>query len=462
MKHRLTFKFIVAYVIFGILAFLVVAVFGSRLCRRAAVKTAADELYREVRVIASEQSASYASRHSYDPSFLTRYDSITDCRVLILDTGGQVLFDTDYSPLTGRTLSFNPADSAEYYRIGSFYGAFHGQFLSVFSPITSQITTYGYATLHQPMQIVNARADAMLAGIYLISAIVFGISLLLLVIIHYIVLKPLRAITDGAQEYALGHLDHRIPVESRDEVGYLAGTLNVMASELKSADETQKKFIANVSHDFRSPLTSIRGYLQAMKDGVIPTESQEKYMNIIIGETDRLTNLTQSMLTLNTLDEARQGLEFSDFDMVRLTENVCATFGAVCEKRGIVFDLIFSEARIPVRADMGRIQQVMMNLIDNAIKFSPDDASIRISVRTVGEKAAVSVKDFGCGIEKEDLARIWTRFYKTDSSRGKDKKGTGLGLSIVKEILTAHGETIDVTSTPGSGTEFIFRLPLAK
>ena len=115
-----------------------------------------------------------------------------------------------------------------------------------------------------------------------------------------------------------------------------------------------------------------------------------------------------------------------------------------------------------VRADMGRIQQVMMNLIDNAIKFSPDGSSIRITVRSVGDKAAVSVKDFGCGIEKEDLPRIWTRFYKTDSSRGRDKKGTGLGLSIVKEIITAHGETVDVISTPGSGTEFIFRLPLAK
>lgn len=461
MKYRLTLKFIAAYAGFGILAFLAVAVFGSRLCQRAAIKTAAEELYREVREIASAQSASYVTSHSYDPAYLARYGTITDCRILILDTNSLVLFDTAYTPLTGTTLGFNPADSALYYRVGNFYGAFSDPYLSVFSPITSQLTTYGYTTLHQPMRVINARADAMLGTLYLISAAVFSISLLLLIVINFTVLRPVGTITAGAQEYALGHFDHRIPVRSHDEIGYLAATLNAMASELKSADETQKKFIANVSHDFRSPLTSIRGYLQAMKDGVIPPENQEKYMNIIIGETDRLTNLTQSMLTLNTLDEARQGLEFSDFDMVTLTENVCATFGAVCEKRSILFDLIFSEAKITVRADMGRIQQVMINLIDNAIKFSPDGAAIRISIRTVGEKAAVSVKDFGCGIRKEDLAKIWTRFYKTDASRGKDKRGTGLGLSIVKEILTAHGETIDVTSTPGSGTEFIFRLPLA-
>ena len=462
MKYRLTLKFIAAYAVFGILAFAVVAVFGSRLCRRAAVKTASNELYHEVRSITSAQSSSYASRQSYDPAYLSRYSSITDCRILILDTADRVVFDTGYISLTGLTIAFDPADSPDYYRIGSFYGAFEDQYLSVFSPITAKMTTYGYVTLHQPLSVAYARADAMLGNIYLICTAVFLMSFLPLLVMYFAVQRPLRKITDGAQEYAQGHLDHRIPVKSRDEVGYLADSLNAMASDLKSADETQKKFIANVSHDFRSPLTSIRGYLQAMKDGVIPPEKQEKYMDIIIGETDRLTNLTQSMLTLNTLDESRQGLEYSDFDMVELTKKVCDTFGAVCIRRDILFDLIFSEARIDVHADMGRIQQVMMNLIDNAIKFSPDSSTIRISVRSVGDKAAVSVKDFGVGIEKDKLPLIWTRFYKTDSSRGRDKKGTGLGLSIVKEIITAHGENIDVISTPGSGTEFIFRLPLAR
>ena len=465
MKYRLTLKFIAAYAVFGVLVFLAVALFGNRLCRRSAVKTAAEELYREVRTIASAQSASYTAGRSFDPSHLSFYQTVSDRRVLILDGGGRVLYDSAssaYGSLVGQTLAFAPADSPEYYRIGNFYGAFREEMLSVFSPITARTTTYGYAAVHQQMSIVNARADAMLSSIYLICAAVFLMSFLPLTVTYFAVQRPLRKIADGAQEYAQGHLDHRIPVNSHDEVGYLAASLNAMASDLKSADETQKKFIANVSHDFRSPLTSIRGYLQAMKDGVIPPEKQEKYMDIIIGETDRLTNLTQSMLTLNTLDESRQGLEFSDFDMVRLVRTVCATFGAVCERRSIFFDLIFSEARIDVHADMGRIQQVMMNLIDNAIKFSPDGSVIRISVRSVGEKATVSVKDFGCGITKEDLPHIWTRFYKTDSSRGRDKRGTGLGLSIVKEIITAHGETIDVISTPGSGTEFLFRLPRAK
>ena len=275
-------------------------------------------------------------------------------------------------------------------------------------------------------------------------------------------LRPVRKIAEGAGEFAAGNMDHRIQVSSDDEVGYLANSLNDMARQLQSADESQKKFIANISHDFRSPLTSIRGYLQAMADGVIPPESYDKYFNIVIGETERLTNLTQSMLSLNSLDEARLGLELSDFDLVRTVRSVCETFEGVCQKKGITFDLIFGAPVITVRADLGRIGQALHNLIDNAIKFSYENGVIRIRLQEVGDKVSVSVRDFGCGIEKDDLGKIWTRFYKSDASRGKDKKGTGLGLSITREIIAAHGETIDVTSTPGSGTEFIFRLPLAK
>ena len=167
------------------------------------------------------------------------------------------------------------------------------------------------------------------------------------------------------------------------------------------------------------------------------------------------------MLSLNSLDEARLGLELSDFDLVKTVRSVCETFEGVCARRGITFELVFGAPEILVRADLGRINQALHNLVDNAIKFSFDEGVIRIRLQELGEKVSVSVKDFGIGIEKEELGKIWTRFYKSDASRGKDKKGTGLGLSITREIIAAHGETIDVASTPGSGTEFIFRLPLS-
>lgn len=223
-------------------------------------------------------------------------------------------------------------------------------------------------------------------------------------------------------------------------------------------EEYQRTFIANVSHDFRSPLTSIKGYLEAIIDGTIPPEMYEKYLTRMITETERLNKLTQGMLTLNSLD-SKGYLSRTSFDINRVIKDTAASFEGTCDARNIDFDLTFADNIQMVYADLGKIQQVLYNLIDNAIKFSHPDSTIYIQVSAQYEKLFVSIKDTGIGIPRDSIKKIWERFYKTDLSRGKDKKGTGLGLSIVKEIIQAHGENIDVVSTEGVGTEFIFSLP---
>ena len=243
-------------------------------------------------------------------------------------------------------------------------------------------------------------------------------------------------------------------------MGYLAATLNYMSDELDKMEEYQRTFVANVSHDFRSPLTSIKGYLEAILDGTIPPEMQEKYLHLVISETERLNKLTQGLLTLNSLD-AKGYLSRSNFDINRVIKDTAASFEGTCSSRSIILDLTFSEPVTMVYADLGKIQQVLYNLIDNAIKFSHNDSAIYIQTSVKYEKAFISVKDTGVGIPKDSLKKIWERFYKTDPSRGRDKRGTGLGLAIVKEIIQNHGETIDVISTVGVGTEFIFTLPRA-
>ena len=243
-------------------------------------------------------------------------------------------------------------------------------------------------------------------------------------------------------------------------MGYLAGTLNYMSGELNKLEEYQRNFIANVSHDFRSPLTSIKGYLEAIIDGTIPPEMYEKYLTRVISETERLTKLTQGMLTLNSLD-SKGYLSRSSFDINRVIKDTAASFEGTCGKKNINFELTFSDNIQMVYADLGKIQQVLYNLIDNAIKFSHQDSTIYIQTRIKNEKIFVSVKDTGIGIPKDSVQKVFDRFYKSDLSRGKDKKGTGLGLAIVKEIIQAHGENIDVVSTEGVGTEFIFSLPKA-
>ena len=355
--------------------------------------------------------------------------------------------------------NFDPtASGSRSYTIGHYYGLFDEDVLTVSAPVTGNYTTYGYVIIHLPLNQISQSQRGILDILYITSAAVFGLSMIILLVFTQTVYLPLRKITVGAKEYAAGHLDYRIQVNTHDEMGYLADTLNYMSDELNKMEEYQKNFIANVSHDFRSPLTSIKGYLEAVLDGTIPPDMYEKYLSRVISETERLHKLTESMLTLNSLD-AKGYLTRTNFDINRVIKDTAASFEGTCGQKNISFDLTFSDTIQMVYADMGKIQQVLYNLIDNAIKFSHNDSMIYIQAAGQYEKVFVSVKDTGIGIPKDSLKKIWERFYKTDLSRGKDKKGTGLGLSIVKEILQAHGENIDVISTEGVGTEFIFSLP---
>ncbi|MBR0119728.1 MAG: HAMP domain-containing histidine kinase, partial [Eubacterium sp.] len=247
-------------------------------------------------------------------------------------------------------------------------------------------------------------------------------------------------------------------------------------------DEYQRKFLSNISHDFRSPLTSIRGYLQAFKDGVIPPDETDKYIDIIISETDRLTKLTNQIIDLNNYDKDNILLDISSFDIHETIHRSIDTLQGLALKRHIGFNTdLYSEMSsegttqvvagnsgkyvgepLYVDGDQEKIHQVLVNLMENAIKFSYEDTIIHIRTSVKKNKVFISVRDTGIGIPKDDLNSIWDRFYKSDHSRGKDKSGTGLGLSICKEIITAHKETIDVVSTEGAGSTFSFRLPLSQ
>ena len=270
--------------------------------------------------------------------------------------------------------------------------------------------------------------------------------------------RPLLKITSAARQYAEGNFSYALEIAGEDEIGQLAAILNYMAHELGATDEYQKKFVANISHDFRSPLTSIKGYVEAILDGTIPPEMQEKYLKIVLFETERLHKLTQSLLTLNDIDDKGNMLDLTSFDINAVIKDTAASFEGTCTKKRISISLILASRTLYVCADMGKIQQVLYNLIDNAIKFSNNDSTITVETTEKHGKVFVSVKDTGCGIPKASITKIWERFYKLDASRGKDRKGTGLGLSIVKEIITAHNQNINVISTEGVGTEFIFTL----
>lgn len=297
---------------------------------------------------------------------------------------------------------------------------------------------------------------------YLVLLVAVALSLCLLLFLYFFFCRPLNKILHAAEEYAAGNLNYTFPVKRCDELGFLGASLQYMAGEINKSGEYQRKFISNISHDFRSPLTSIKGYVEAILDGTIPPEMQERYLKIVVSETERLNKLTSDLLTLNNFDDKKVLLNLSEFDINEVIRDTAALFEGQCSQKDISFHLSLTTQELPVYADKGRIQQVLYNLVDNAIKFSFPGSVIYLATSQHHQKVLVSVKDTGEGIPPESIDKIWERFYKRDSSRGKDKKGTGLGLSITKEIIQAHKEHINVVSTSGTGTEFTFSLSKPK
>ncbi|MDO4325047.1 MAG: HAMP domain-containing sensor histidine kinase [bacterium] len=460
--HSLYTKFILGYLIFGLLGFVTIATLSSHFTSQYLIKDKASILYDEATLIANTYSTQYQGKKQDLANAYPQLQAVAtflQSEIWVVDRDGTIIVDST-SAKTGSVIEdFDPTATGNLvYMTGRYFGLFPYDVLSVSAPITGNFQTHGYVIMHLPISVVQSNRNDILNIVYVTCGIVFGLSLVILLVFTKTVYFPLKKITKAVNEYAAGNLTYKLELNTNDEMSYLAATLDYMSSELNQMEEYQRHFIANVSHDFRSPLTSIKGYLEAIIDGTIPPELQEKYLHIVISETERLTKLTEGLLTLNSMD-GKGFLSRSNFDINQVIKDTVASFEGVCAAKNIVFNLTFMEPVEMVYADLGKIQQVLYNLIDNALKFSHTNSSIAIQTSIRHDKVFISVKDSGIGIPKDSINKIWERFYKTDLSRGKDKKGTGLGLAIVKEIMQSHGENIDVVSTVGVGTEFIFSLP---
>lgn len=468
MKKTIYLKLLIAYLIFAVFGFVIIATFVQQMTLNRFTQDKAEDLYRAAQTLAGHEAlALYRNELSLN-SMKDAIDSaaaILDARVQIINPSGLIILDSDSPVNVENPVSIDGFDitslSGSFYAVSNFYKQFDTPMLSVASTITTGFSVRGYVLIHYDMnniiQLVNHQLDID----YILLFILFLLSLIILIFFTELVYMPLRRIIRASEEYAAGNLRYELTVDSDDEIGYLSASLAYMASELAKGEDIQKHIVANVSHDFRSPLTSINGYLKAMEDGTIPPELYPKYINIVLNETDRLIKLTNKLLTLNNLNTQGMILEKTDFDINEIIRRTVSTFEGSCREKKISMDLTLTGDELMVCADLTRIQQVLYNLIDNAIKFSNSDSVIEIETTEKHSKVFVSVKDHGIGIPKESVPLVFDRFYKSDISRGKDKKGTGLGLSITKEIIRAHGENINVISTEGAGTEFIFSLPVS-
>jgi len=347
--------------------------------------------------------------------------------------------------------------------VGDFYGIFKTDVITVNLPIiSSDQTPKGAILIHSSMDQINHKMMKTYSSTLIPCLIIIVIAFSFIAIVSKKIIKPIKHLSSVARDYSEGNFDVKTGIQSKDEIGQLADSMEYMADELSKLDQYRHDFVSNISHDFRSPLTSIKGYVSAMLDGTIPPNKQERYLNIVLDETQRLTKLTQGLLDLNHLEIYGPYLKMSEFDFIDVVKATLNTFEIKCIDKGIAIYLNNHATNTVVTADQTKIQQVIYNLIDNAIKFTPSGKKINVSIHETNDKLYVTVKDEGIGMSEDTQRKIWTRFYKGDQSRGKDKQGTGLGLAITKEIIKAHNETIEVSSTEGEGSKFVFSLTKAK
>jgi len=304
----------------------------------------------------------------------------------------------------------------------------------------------------------EARASKLFTIIWLavLSAVVLS-SIIAYYFAEKILLKPLSEINNAAKKLAKGEVEKRVHIDSEDEIGELADSFNIMAESLEKVDTVRREFISNVSHELRSPITSIKGFITGIIDGVIPKDKENYYLNIVNDEVGRLSRLVADLLDISSMESGKFKLSILRMDINEIITLCILNLQGKIKEKNINVEVIFSNNHEYCLGDRDRIIQVVTNLMENAIKYGEEGGRIQIETYTKGELVYVSIFNSGSTIPKEDINKIWERFYKVDKSR-TNKVSTGLGLSIVRLILTQHDQDIWVNNIPEKGVKFTFTL----
>lgn len=290
----------------------------------------------------------------------------------------------------------------------------------------------------------------------------FAIVFCLVGFFSYNLVRPLRQMAEATKKFATGDFSVRVPVTANDEIGELSIAFNNMADSLATSEGTRRSFIANISHELKTPMTTIAGFINGILDGTIPPEKERHYLQIVSTEVMRLSRLVATMLSLSRIDSGALKLNKQRFNMTDIVINTMLTFEQKIDARHIEIRGLEEIEPHFVDGDPDMLHQVTYNLVENAVKFVNEGGYIDIRLTETNNMLIVAIKNSGMGINSEELSHIFERFYKTDKSRSMDKNGMGLGLYIVKTIMRLHGGDIKAESTVGEFTQFTFWLPIEK
>ena len=355
------------------------------------------------------------------------------------------------------------AAKGEYSEITNLGTTFTVSQLVVATPITSGDNVVGIVFATKPVVSTWSTYVSRIAKIMLFSAaIALIVSAIIIYGMVYRITKPLKQMSYASKRYADGDFSYKVSVKGDDEMAELATAFNKMASSLAVLESSRRSFVANVSHELKTPMTTIGGFIDGILDGTIDKSQEEHYLQIVSDEVKRLSRLVTGMLNMSKLEAGEMKINAKEFDISQSIFRTLLNFEKKINSKSIEILGLDTMQRVTVKADEDMLMQVIYNLIDNATKFTPNGGYISIKSFSDGEKAYVSVRNSGNGISVEELDKIFERFYKIDKSRSYDVKGAGLGLYIVKSIINLHSGEIKATSDHESYTDFSFWIPLSQ
>lgn len=475
-------RYLAVFMLLITFSFLILAMIISSIANEYAINTKRDSITKTSENIAlfliedfdGENSIEFsgylrANKESID-SLLTATLYYSDTTIFIVDSNGELICSDHLNSDKTKDISIPSPYMNTLFEKGSIFelsnlsGNMDGKYVvSARSVVETNGACIGGVFVCSESESITDFVNVMMKAIVLSTlSLMMGIMIAVYFITERTVV-PLKNMLRAVKSFSRGKLDARVPVSGNDEFTELSGAFNQMAESLEHQENLRRTFLANISHDLRTPMTTISGFVDGIKDGVIPPEKQGYYLDIISSETKRLSRLVSTLLDISRMQAGERKFEMIHFDICEMARQILIGFESRIEEKKLEVEFISDKDNMLVKADKDAIYQILYNLCDNAIKFAREGGVYRITIKQIqSKKISVSVYNEGIGIHSDDIPFVFERFYKGDKSRGLDKTGVGLGLYIAKTIIAAHEEEIHVNSEYGKYCEFVFTLQSQK
>lgn len=422
-------------------------------------------LVKEAKTVAGQVGAAGGNVY-YASKIIDIISSVTGSDMMIVSTDGTIAVASG-ALLSSDTTASVPKDIMEkatqgyYSEIGNLGGLLSSECIVVSSPIVSEGTVMGAVFDFSPAAGLSIFLKNILK-IFVLSVI--GVMMFMLLATYLItehLVRPIRDMAEAARCMSRGDFSKFIRVDREDEIGELAVAFNNMTKSLAVGEQLRRGFVANVSHELKTPMTTISGFIDGILDGTIPPDQHARYLEIVSAEVKRLSRLVVSMLNLSKIEAGEVAVKPAPVDLTRLLVNISLQLEQQISEKTIAVEGMDELTPASVTTDHDLMYQVIFNLVDNAIKYTPEGGRITVKNENTNGMVKLYIKNTGPGIPDKDLPFIFDRFYKVDKSRSSDKKSTGLGLYLVKTILNLLGGQITVKSTEGQYCEFVVSMPAA-